>query len=182
MKAREQLLTKAEVDLSATKEALEKEKESLQEKEKALDEFIASQKQKTIEEAMLVEELHLTKELLSKAHKELQTKSDELNAELNKVKVSKVYEVKEVSNIKLEQNEAIMKEKKKEIPCKYFNTIKGCRFYHNHNYKAENKSKSSKYNTIKKFKEELNVDKETKQEQSENLMQVIIELLRLLIR
>ena len=78
MKAREQLLTKAEVDLSATKEALEKEKESLQEKEKALDEFIASQKQKTIEEEMLVEELQLTKELLSKAHKELQTKYDEI--------------------------------------------------------------------------------------------------------
>ena len=69
---------------------------------------------------MLVEELQLTKELLSKAHKELQTKSDELNPELNKVKVSKVSEVKDISNIKLEHNQAIMKEKKKEIPCKYF--------------------------------------------------------------
>ena len=81
-----------------------------------------------------------------------------------------------------------MKEKKQEIPCKYFNKIKGCRrgddcwFYHNHNYKAENKGKSSKYNPIKKFKKELNINKETKQEQSENLMQVIIELLRLPIR
>ena len=116
IKAREQLLTKAEVDLNSTKEALEKEKESLKEKEKALDEFITSQKQKTMEEAMIVEELQLTKGLLRKAHKELQTKSDELNAELNKVKVSKVSEVKEVSNIKLEKNEAIMKEKKRKSP------------------------------------------------------------------
>ena len=69
-----------------------------------------------MEEAMIVEELQLTKALLSKAHKELQTKSDELNAELNKVKVSKVSEVKEVSNIKLEKNEAIMKEKKRKSP------------------------------------------------------------------
>ena len=61
-----------------------------------------------MEEAMLVEELQLTKGLLSKVHKELQTKSDEINAELKKVKVSKVSEVKEVFNIKLEQNEAIM--------------------------------------------------------------------------
>ena len=38
------------------------------------------------------------------------------------------------------------------------------------------------YNLIKKFKDELNVDMETKQEQRENLMQVITELLRLLIR
>ena len=93
IKAKEQLLTKAEGNLIATKEALEKEKESLQEKEKALDDFIASQKQKTFEEAMLVEELQLTKGLLSKAQKELQTKSDQLNAELNKVKVNKVSEV-----------------------------------------------------------------------------------------
>ena len=34
----------------------------------------------------------------------------------------------------------------------------------------QNKSKSLKYNPIKKFKDELNVDKETKQEQIENLM------------
>ena len=54
--------------------------------------------------------------------------------------------------------------------------------YHNHNHKAENISKILKCNPIKKFKDKLKVDKETKREHSENLMQVIIELLRLLIR
>ena len=79
-----------------------------------------------------------------------------------------------------------MKETKKEIPFNYLNKIKGCRrgdncwFYHNH--KAEKISKILKCNPIKKFKDKLKVDKETKREHSENLMQVIIELLRLLIR
>ena len=39
---------------------------------------------------VLVEELKLTKELLTKAHQYLKTKTNKLNAELKKVRVSEV--------------------------------------------------------------------------------------------
>ena len=67
IKEKEQLMKKTEVDLNFTKEALIKEKESLKEKEKAMDNLISSQKQKAIDESMLVEELKLSKELLKKS-------------------------------------------------------------------------------------------------------------------
>ena len=44
----------SKVDLNVTKEALKKEKENLEEKEKTLDVIITSQKQKAVEESMLV--------------------------------------------------------------------------------------------------------------------------------
>ena len=54
-----------------------------------MNDVITSQKQKAVKESDLVEELKLTKELLTKAHKDLETKTNELNSELEKVKVRK---------------------------------------------------------------------------------------------
>ena len=72
IKAKEQLIKKAEVDLNEAKEALQKEKENLKEKEKAFDRVITSQKQKSVEESQLIEELKLKKELITKTHKDLE--------------------------------------------------------------------------------------------------------------
>ena len=58
---KEQLMKTAEVDLNVTKEALKRETENLEEKEKALNDLIMFQKQKLVEETKLVEELQLTK-------------------------------------------------------------------------------------------------------------------------
>ena len=55
IKAKEQMIKKAEVDLNVSKEALKVEKDSLEEKEKAFDDLITFQKQKAVEEAKLVE-------------------------------------------------------------------------------------------------------------------------------
>ena len=51
------------------------------------------------------------------------------NAELEKVTVSEVstLTVSEITNMKQEESEASFEEKKKEIPCKDFHKIKGCR-------------------------------------------------------
>ena len=188
MKRKEELIAKAEVDLIATKEEFNKEKEILQEKEKDLDDLIKSQKQKAVEEAKLIEELQLTKGLLISKQKELDAKTNELDAELKKVKVSEVSEVNEVSNGKQENSEANIKEIKKETPCKYFKRKTGCRrgdqcwFYHDSNHKAERKSEELKKTQTKKFKVEPKLENETMQERGPNLMQIIIELLRLMIR
>ena len=48
IKTKEQMLEKAEVDINVTKEALNKEREILEEKEKALNDVITSQKQKAV--------------------------------------------------------------------------------------------------------------------------------------
>ena len=53
---------------------------------------------------MLIEELQLTKGLLISKQKELDAKTNELDAELKKVKVSEVFEVNEVANGKQEKN------------------------------------------------------------------------------
>ena len=49
-----------------------KKKRSLVEKERAFDQLIRSQRQKAFEESRVVEELKVTKELLLKAHQELE--------------------------------------------------------------------------------------------------------------
>ena len=72
IKAKEQLIKQAEVDLNVSKEALRKKRESLKEKEKVFDDLITSQKQKADEEWKLVKELNLTKGLLIKAHQDLE--------------------------------------------------------------------------------------------------------------
>ena len=84
LKAKEQLIKQAEVDLNVIKGALEKEKEILKEKVKAFGVGEA------VEETKSVEELKSTKEFLSKAHEDLETKISALNEELEKVKVPKV--------------------------------------------------------------------------------------------
>ena len=67
IKATERMLENAEVDLNITKEALNKEREILEEKEKALNDVITSRKEKALKDSILVEELKLTKELLTKS-------------------------------------------------------------------------------------------------------------------
>ena len=113
--------------------------------------------------------------MLNKAYQELKAKTNALNAELEKVKQSEVStqtnsEIPEVSNVKQKESEANIEEKKKEIPCKYFHRMKGCRreskcwFYHDINYKADIKSTKVKQNQTKNFKDKPNVDKELMQE------------------
>ena len=120
--------------------------------------------------------------------KELDAKTNELDAELKKVKVSAVSEVNEVADGKQENSEANIKEFKKEIPCKYFKRKTGCRrgdqcwFYHDFNHKAEKKSEDLNKTQTKKFKDEPKLEKKTMQEHGPNLMQVLKELLRLIIR
>ena len=87
-----------------------------------------------MEESQLIEELKLTKELLTKAHKDLENKNNALDAEMEKVKASQlstktVPVTNYVSNGKQEQIETNNKEKKTtiSIPCKYFHKLKGCR-------------------------------------------------------
>ena len=192
VKSKEQLIQKAELDLDMTKEALKKEKESLQEKEKDFDELITSNKLKSVQETKLVEELKVTKDLLTKAQQDLVAKTNALDAELGKVKVSEVStqtgsDINEVPIVKEEACEA-NKEKKKLIPCKYFHTTKGCRretkcwFYHGDNLKVDKKSTKLKQNTTENFKEKTNMEKESKQKQNENLKHVIVELLKILLR
>ena len=142
--------------------------------------MIISQKKKAVEETKIVEELKSTKELLSKAQEDLETKTSALNEELGKVKVTKVstktlserkevatqtnYKVNEVLNVKQEESDAKIEEKKIEIPCKYFNSIKGCRrgkkcwFNHDPSHE-ENKKTKLQPKPTKKFKVELNKDK-----------------------
>ena len=203
LKAKEQLIKQAEVDLNVIKEALRKEKESLQEKDKAFDDNITSQKKKAVEETKLVEEINATKELLRRCYEDLETKTSALNKELEKVKVPKVLtemvpERKEVAtqtisrtnealNMKQEESNDNIKEKKIEMPCKYFNSIKGCRrgkqcwFYHGQSHE-ENKKIKLQQKPTKKFKVEQNKYEESKQKQGANLKQVIFELVHILLR
>ena len=93
----------------------------------------------------------------------------------------------EVSSVKQEESKIHIEEKHKAIPCKYFHRIKGCRrgnkcwFSHDDYHKAEKKSSKNNKIPIKKLKNEANVDKEPKQEQGENLKQIIFELVKLLL-
>ena len=57
IKSKEEMIKTAEGDLNVSKEALKREKRSLEAKEKALDNLITSQKEKAIQESILVEEL-----------------------------------------------------------------------------------------------------------------------------
>ena len=142
IEVKEQLIKQAEVDLDVAKKALQKERESLEEKEKAFDELIKTQKKKAGEESNLVEELKFTKALLTKAHQDLETQTIRLNAQLekeasavskqtvfqpnevstqtvyqmNEVSTQRVSEVIEVSNVKQEESEANNEEKKISYP------------------------------------------------------------------
>ena len=70
---------------------------------------------------MLIEELKLRKWLLISKQKELDAKTNELDAELKKVKVTKYSEENEVANEKQEKHEANIKEcKKKKKSLKIF--------------------------------------------------------------
>ena len=193
IKSKEELITKAEVDLNVAKVALNKEKESLKEKETAVEELITSQKQKAAKESELIEELKLTKDMLNKAHQELKNKTHVLNAELEKINVNKVSThiesaKNDVSNVNKEEFKASNKDKLKETPCKYFQNLKGCRrgskcwFYHDETKKVQNKSIKLKQKPTKNFKDEQNIDKEPVQEQGSHLKQVILGLLKLLLR
>ena len=122
IKSKEQVIEKAEVDLNVTKEALKKEKESLKQKEKALDDFITLQKLKADEESKLVEELKVTKDQLTKAHQDLETKSNALKEELEKVKAMEIStqtisDTNEFSDVKQEVSEIHVKEKHNVTPC-----------------------------------------------------------------
>ena len=151
IKSKEQLIEKADVDVLVTKKALKKEKESLKEKEKALDDLITLQKLKADKESKLVEELKVTKDQLTKAHQDLETKSNALNEELEKVKVTEVStqtvsDTNEMSDFKQEVSEAHGEEKHNVTPCKYFHRMKGCRrgskcwLFHDENHFVEKKS------------------------------------------
>ena len=100
------------------------------------------------------------------------------------ISIQTVSELIEVSNVKQEKSEAISEEKKKSIPCKYFHKTKGCRrgekcwFYHDYNPRVDKKSTKLQ----QKFKVKPKKDKELKQEQCASLEQVILELLKLLLR
>ena len=107
-----------------------------------------------MEESQLIEELKLTKEQLTKAHKDLENKNNAIDAEIEKVKESQVSsktvsERKDVLNVKQEQIETNNEDNKISIhiPCKYFNRIKGsrraskCWFYHDDQNIEEKKIK-----------------------------------------
>ena len=84
---------------------------------------------------------------MNKAHQQLEIKTNARNAELEKVKVREVstQTVSKITNMKQEESEASFEEKKKEIPCKDFHRIKGCRggskcwFFNDVNHKADKK-------------------------------------------
>ena len=192
---REQLIKKAEVDLNVTKESLKREKESLEEKEKAFNDLIKCQEQKAVEESKLVKELEITKELLIKAQEDLEIKTIALDAELHKVGVGEVStqtvsKLNEVSNVKQEEFDTNIEIKQKSIPiaCKYFQNTKGCRrgnkcwFIHDHDQTPEKKRIKLMKNPTKKFKGESNVKIESKHENGDNINQIIIELLKLFLK
>ena len=107
---------------------------------------------------------------MTKAHQDLETKTIELNAGLEKVKVREVTtqtvpKINKVSKVKQEDSEDNIKEENKEIHCRYFHKRKGCMqsnkclFYHDENLKAKKECKNFKSNPIKKFKDELNIER-----------------------
>ena len=69
-----------------------------------------------------------------------------------------------------------------------FHKTKGCRrgnkcwFQHDHDHITEKKRLKLKQNPTKKVKGESNVKMESKHEQGDNMKQIIIELLKLLLR
>ena len=157
-----------------------------------MDDLITLQKLKAEEESKLVEELKVTKDQLTKAHQDLETKSNALNEELEKVKVTElstqtVSDTNELSDFQHEVSEAHVEEKHNVIPCKYFHRMKGCRrgskcwFFHDENHFVEKKSSKLKQNPNKTIKDEPNVEKEPKKEQVVNLKKVILELVKLLL-
>ena len=83
-KLKKKLIVKAEIDLVATKKDLNKEKSILKEKENYLDDLIKSHEQKAVKEAMLIEELKLTKGLFISKQKRTCCQTNELDAELKK--------------------------------------------------------------------------------------------------
>ena len=78
--------------------------------------------------------------MLRQAHEDLETKvpvvSTETVPERKEVATQTISKINEVLNMKQEESNANIGEKKIEIPCKYFNSLKGCRrgkkcwFYH----------------------------------------------------
>ena len=88
--------------------------------------------------------------------------------------------------MKQEERYANIEENKIKIPCKYFNSIKGCRrgtkcwFYHDTSHEKDRKNKLQQKLT-KKLKVETNEEKESKQVQGANLKQVILELVKILL-
>ena len=131
---------------------------------------------------------------MTKAQQDLETKTSALNSELEKVKVitastQTVHDFKETSSVKQEESKTSNEEKLKEIPCKYFHRIKRCRrgnkcwLLHDEKHEKEKLSTKVKQNLTKKFKEEQNVSKESKQGQDSKLKQlnIVIELLTLLL-
>ena len=147
---------------------------------------------------------------MTKAHQDLETQTIRLNAQLekeasevskqtvfqlnevstqtvyqmNEVSTQRVSELIEVSNVKQEESEANNEEKKKFIPCKYFHRTKGCRrgekcwFHHDYNHKVDIKSTKVQ----QKLNQKPKIDRELKEEQGSSLKQVILELLKLLLR
>ena len=100
---------------------------------------------------------------MTKAHEDLEIKTNALNAELEKVEVSEVLiqtgpKIKEVSNVKEEENETHDEEKFKVILCKYFHQIKGCRrrkkdwFYHDQNIRQSIKVQTQSNPQLKSSK------------------------------
>ena len=193
IKSKEHLIKKTEADLNLAKEELKTEKEKLQEKEKAFNDLITSHRQKAAEESKLVEELHLTKELLTKAHQDLDTKSKALDTELEKVKLKEVStqtgsKTNEVLKVKEEEIKSDIKEAQKDIPCKYIHRRKGCWrgkkcwFSHEESLKVDKKHIKQKGNPIKMFKDKLSADRESKQDDDSNIQQVMLELIKILLR
>ena len=131
---------------------------------------------------------------MDEAHQDLEAKTNNLDAELNKVRegvssvsTQTVSTMNVVADMKQEATEAHIEAKHKNIPCKYFQRNKGCRranscwFSHDDIHKTENKCKEMKQTPIQKFKNEINIDTETKQEQGEALIKIVLELVKLLL-
>ena len=93
----------------------------------------------------MVDKLKVTKELLTKAQQDLESKTNELDAEVEKVKVCEVStqtvsEIYNISNMKQEEVEANNEEKYNAIPCKYFPRRRRgnkCWFNHDENHKKD---------------------------------------------
>ena len=89
--------------------------------------------------------------------------------------------------MKQEESDTKIEEKKIETPCKYFNSIKGCRrgkkcwFNHDPSHE-ENKKTQLQPKPTKKFKIDPNNDKESNQEHGANLNKVILGLVKMLLR
>ena len=86
LKAKEQLIKQAEVDMNVIKEALKKKRKAVKKMKKLLMILKHHRRKKAVEETKLVEDLKSTKDLLSKAHEDLETKTSALNEKLDKVK------------------------------------------------------------------------------------------------